>query len=405
MESNEDMSKSMPAMPLPSMGNTVTILSIDGGGIRGLIPGTILAYLESKLQELDGPDARLADYFDVIAGTSTGGLIATMLAAPNKQNRPLFSAKEINKFYVDNSPGIFPQKSGPFGKAATLIDSVKGPKYNGNYLHSIIQKLLGETTISETLTNLVVPTFDIKSLEPIIFTTIDGKRKPLKNALLSDVCISTSAAPTFLPGHYFQTKDSQGNIKEFNLIDGGLAANNPTLVAISHITQQIFMKNPDFTLTTPMDYGKFIVISLGTGNAKEEGNYNAKDSAKWGALEWLFNKGMTPLVNIFFHATSAIVDVNLSVFFQTLNSHENYLRIQTDSLIGDTASVDISTQKNLQDLIQIGKDLLKKSVAQVNAETGVYEPVDGKGTNEEALALFAKRLSDERKQRMANMNK
>jgi patatin-like phospholipase/acyl hydrolase len=61
------------------------------------------------LQELDGPDARIADYFDVIAGTSTGALVTSILAAPGENKRPLFAAKDINKFYLDNGPKIFPQ--------------------------------------------------------------------------------------------------------------------------------------------------------------------------------------------------------------------------------------------------------------------------------------------------------
>ena len=62
------------------------------------------------LQKLDGEDARLADYFDVVSGTSTGGLIATMLTAPNENNRPLYAASGIKPFYLENSPKIFPQK-------------------------------------------------------------------------------------------------------------------------------------------------------------------------------------------------------------------------------------------------------------------------------------------------------
>ncbi|PWA45764.1 acyl transferase/acyl hydrolase/lysophospholipase [Artemisia annua] len=93
----------------PNTGNLITVLSIDGGGIRGIVPGVILEYLESQLQEMDGNNARLADYFDVISGTSTGGLVSVMLTAPDKNNRPLYAAKDIVPFYLENTPEIFPQ--------------------------------------------------------------------------------------------------------------------------------------------------------------------------------------------------------------------------------------------------------------------------------------------------------
>jgi patatin-like phospholipase/acyl hydrolase len=84
------------------------ILCIDGGGIRGLIPAKILEYLESELQRIEAsPTARLADYFDYIVGTSTGALVTTMLAAPNKDNRPLCTTKEIIDLYLQEGAGIF----------------------------------------------------------------------------------------------------------------------------------------------------------------------------------------------------------------------------------------------------------------------------------------------------------
>lgn len=123
----------------PTYGDLITILSIDGGGIRGIIPATILSFLESLLQvkyqvfrmiltspylqtvqffnfkgsalkqDLDGEDARLADYFDVITGTDTGGVMTALLTAPNENDRPLFTAEDIKAFYLDHCPKIFPQ--------------------------------------------------------------------------------------------------------------------------------------------------------------------------------------------------------------------------------------------------------------------------------------------------------
>uniref|UniRef100_A0A0E0IDC9 PNPLA domain-containing protein n=1 Tax=Oryza nivara TaxID=4536 RepID=A0A0E0IDC9_ORYNI len=141
----------------------VTVLSIDGGGVCGIIPGTILPFLEEKLQEIiNGSDARIAHflavriYFDVIARTSIGGLVTAVLTAPNENGDPIFAAKDMNDFYLEHCP------------RARIFTP-----YDGMHLQSVVQQLLGDKRVDQTITNIVVPTFDIKLLQPTIFSTYD----------------------------------------------------------------------------------------------------------------------------------------------------------------------------------------------------------------------------------------
>ncbi|KAL5230703.1 hypothetical protein ABZP36_029479 [Zizania latifolia] len=337
-------SPSTPRSPPPSYGSIVTVLSIDGGGVRGIIPGTILAFLEETLQKLDGPDARLANYFDVIAGTSTGGLVTAMLTTPNDNGDPLFAAKDINDFYLEHCPKIFPPVSkGPLG----LFKNMTGPKYDGKHLHSVVRELLGDKRIDQTITNIVVPTFDIKLLQPTIFSTYD------------------------------------------------------TLLAMTHVSEQILLSNQDFFPIKPPDYGKFMILSLGAGSAKIEEEFDAVESGRWGVLGWLYNKGgATPLIDSFIQASNDLVDIYTSVLFQALHCEKRYLRIQDDELTGDTASLDISTPENLKRLVDVGMALLDKPVCKVNVETGKNEPDLSRGTNREELEHFARMLSEERKARL-----
>lgn len=101
----------------------------------------------------------------------------------------------------------------------------------------------GETRMHETLTNIVIPTFDIKSLQPTIFSSYQLKRSPCLDARLSDICISTSAAPTYVPAYYFKNQDPEGDVHEFNLIDGGVCANNPVYMCVNQINSSIVLSN------------------------------------------------------------------------------------------------------------------------------------------------------------------
>ncbi|GAV80727.1 Patatin domain-containing protein, partial [Cephalotus follicularis] len=377
-------------------GDKFTILSIDGGGVRGIIPATILSFLESKLQELDGENARIADYFDVIAGTSTGGLITVMLTAPDEQKRPLFMAKDIVPFYLNHCPKIFPQSK--FSEAFMMINALRGPKYNGKYLRRILRKILGSRRLHETITSVVIPTFDISWLQPVVFSTFEGEVDSSKDALLSDICIGTSSAPTYLPAHHFTTEDAQGHHRDFHLVDGGVAANNPVLLAMKP-PGNVFLEDPHVLPIKDLPYEQYLVMSLGTGTSKIEKKYNAKMAANWGILGWLYSEGHCPLLDSFTSANGDMVDLQMSTMFGYISCHRNYLRIQDDTLSGKTSSTDKATRKNMEALVKIGERLLQKPVSRVNLDNGIFEPVENEGTNEEALIRFAKQLSAERRLR------
>jgi len=155
-------------------------------------------------------------------------------------------------------------------------------------------------------------------------------------------------------------------------------------------------KNP----IKPADYGKFMVLSLGTGSAKVEEKFDAVESSKWGLLGWLYNKGARPIIDSFTQASSDLVDIHASVLFQALRSEKSYLRIQDDELTGDTSSVDVATRENLDRLVGVGRALLTRPACKVNVETGKNEPDGDRGTNEKELIHFAKMLVDERRARL-----
>ncbi|KAF5806541.1 putative galactolipase [Helianthus annuus] len=171
------------------------------------------------------------------------------------------------------------------------------------------------------------------------------------------------------------------------------------LVAISEVTKQVFREDPEFFPVNPVDYGRFLMISIGTGAPKESKPYNAKMASKWGLLGWLLHDGSHPIIDVFTQASGDMVDGHVSVFFQAVHSQQNYLRIQEDTLSGDEALVDVATKENMLKLEEIGQNLLAKPASRVNLKTGLSEPMGNGQTNAQALKRFAKLLSEEKKQR------
>ncbi|CAI8606703.1 unnamed protein product [Vicia faba] len=376
-------------LPPPSYGNTVSILSIDGGGIKGILPTVILEYLENALQSVSRDEkAALADYFDVIAGTSTGGIITGLLTTPNPNDtsRPLFTTKQILQFYLEFGPSIFNQTD-----AIGWDNDTPHAKFDGKFLHEKAHELLQETRLHDTLTNVVIPTFDTVDLHPVIFSSFKLKTVPSLDAKLSDICIGTSAFPSQLPPYAFKNGD-----KEFNLVDGALTAAGPALLAISEVIQQLNEKNSDFIPIKANEPLKIVLLSLGTGSSPSD----LKLPASLGQF-LSFNQWVPILAVGYAISAGQVNDYHLeSVFPSDSSSSDNYyLRVQEYNLDPSIAADDTS-KENMEKLIKAGDDLLPQSVKVLNVTSFLPFEKPSEGTNAEALERLAEILYNERQVRL-----
>lgn len=200
------------------------ILSIDGGGIKGLYSSTILEHLEQRF-------GTLSEYFDMICGTSTGGLIALGLALK-------IPAKQISTIYEKHGRKIFPRRN----KLGGIMRQTfwKG-KYSDKPLKEVLREVFGEKKVAD-LDNLVcIPSYSITDARPWIFKRDHGKLDRDNKALLVDVALATSAAPTYFP----LCEIPYYNNKQF--IDGGVWANNPTLVGVIEALTYFVGKAKEFS--------------------------------------------------------------------------------------------------------------------------------------------------------------
>eukprot|EP00897_Mesotaenium_endlicherianum_P009530 jgi/Mesen1/8605/ME000050S08018 len=167
----------------------VCVLTIDGGGMRGCIPARLLARLEELLQQKSGhPSSRLADYFDVVAGTSVGGLLTTMLLTPGPDGRPKFTAREAADFLVKYGSVIFPQR-----KPDTwhMLRSVLRPKYGCRKYEKTLRENLCHADgtpieLKELLRPCVIPAYDMGQARPLLFLSQVAKSNPSLNFCLAD---------------------------------------------------------------------------------------------------------------------------------------------------------------------------------------------------------------------------
>ena len=313
------------------------ILSIDGGGIRGIIPGQILIYLENKLRELENnPDARLADYFDMMAGTSTGGILscAYLCPDPDTPDRSKFSAQEAVDLYMTKGNDIFSRS--PWQKlksAGGLVDE----KYSEGALEKYFLEYFAETKLSELLKPCLVTAYDTERRNAFFFTqqnALDSGR----DFMVRDILRATSAAPT-----YFEVagiKSLSGVFYSF--VDGGVFANNPTMCAYAEARKTDFGHGK-----TKPTAAEMLILSIGTGVVDKQ--YQYKDVKSWGTLHWI-----KPVIDIMMSGVAETVDYQLKQIYDSVGKQENYLRIAPE-LNDASPEMDEVSPENLDALKKAGE--------------------------------------------------
>ncbi len=255
------------------------ILSIDGGGIRGLIPAIIIEELARRLK---GP--AMHEVFDLIGGTSTGGIIAAGLTCPNPKNKKTAACTpgDLVKLYADEGKDIF------YSRLISKIINIGGwqeERYSAATLEEKLQARLGANTlIADGLTKVLITAYDIHQREAVFMTNCDMENAKFR---FWEAARGSSAAPTYFEPALVENlaKPAGDEQRKIPLIDGGVFANDPVLAAYVE-ARKLWQAASD----------SFVVLSLGTGRQNRKIPYQqAKD---WGAFGWINPQNGTPLISV-----------------------------------------------------------------------------------------------------------
>lgn len=314
----------------------IRILSIDGGGIRGIIPGQVLIALEEKLAKKFPDKPRIADHFDLVAGTSTGGILTCAYLLPDRQkpDRPRFTANEVHRLYMEEGEKIFSLSA---GQRLRSFFGLGDEKYSARNLEEVLRNYFGGVWLKELLRPCVITSYDITNRRGHFFKKHEAEKPEKKdyNFLVCDVARATSAAPT-----YFECPNIEAETGErFPLVDGGVFVSNPAMCAYAEARKIFGVGAKDI-----------ILLSLGTGHTHK--SYPWKKARRWGKVGWI-----RPVIDIMMSGVSEVVHFQLQQLFTSAGASENYLRIDTKIPETMDPEMDHASKENRLALSQLGKEL------------------------------------------------
>lgn len=303
------------------------ILSLDGGGIRGLVTCLWLAGVEQALAHARKP--ALIDNFDLLAGSSTGAMIACGLGIG-------LSPAQLAGLYRQHRHTIFPGMPRRLWSrlGRTFQQGISAPRYDGRGLEQVLGEVFGDATLGDLSRPTLVMAYDTLGRKPVVFKSFKPGHASLR---IRDVCRASAAAPTYFPAHGM-TFDGRLH----SLIDGGVVANNPTTCAIAEALRKDRGVN---------HCGDLVVLSVGSGELNRP--IDLASAREWGALEWAI-----PIVDVLFDAGSDSVD-----YIARQLVGDGYFRLQHELTIG-LDDLDDTSDTNLHALENLARDYLARPTTQ-----------------------------------------
>ena len=302
------------------------VLSIDGGGIRGVIPALVLAEIERRTGR------QTAELFDLIAGTSTGGVLACALSRRGADGSPAHSAEELAELYLSEGPKIFDRS---LLKRVASLDGLIDERYDDAGLNAALTTYLGDTRLKEVLPDVLITAYDIEDRFAFFFRSSRARTDDAYDFSLVEAARATSAAPTYFEP--VEVTDAAG-ARTYPLIDGGVYAVNPAMCAYAEVVA---------------GGGEVEVLaSLGTGAQTKP--YAFEDVRGWGRIEWA-----RPLIDIVFDGVADTIDFEASML-----AGERYRRFQAELRYASDA-LDDASDSNLRRLEGDAERLIAERTADI----------------------------------------
>lgn len=303
------------------------ILSLDGGGIRGLVSCIWLAGVQDALADAGKPG--LLKSFDLVAGSSTGAIIACGLGIG-------LSPETMHDLYREQRHVIFPgMPERLWSRAGRLFTAgPSAPKYDAEGLEKVLRKVFGKTTFGKLKLPTLITSYDTISRRPVMFKSFDPAFRDLP---VWEICRASSAAPTYFPAHAMKLHGTT-----HALIDGGVVANNPTACAVAEAMRK------DRRVDNSRELA---VLSVGTGERTRP--ISLESAREWGALEWA-----VPIIDVLFDGNTDSVD-----YIARQLVGKGYFRLQAELRAGLDDLDDVS-ETNIAALEKLARDYLRSTATQ-----------------------------------------